>query len=128
MVDTQEFVESRDELLHWIEASMEQLGVKINEGASTAQERIREGIDEHKAFQEQIHRRSSTFETTCLRGKALEDHAPPNEKKTKRNEVETLKQRWDELKKLSAKRYVLLFEFLLYSHCDNLDFNKLEIQ
>uniref|UniRef100_A0A915ENC3 Dystrophin n=1 Tax=Ditylenchus dipsaci TaxID=166011 RepID=A0A915ENC3_9BILA len=76
--DTQMFEEAKNELLQWISAK-----------------RVRDMLNEHKNFHEQIERRKSTFDMLCTKGKSLEDHAPPSEKKTKRKEVEALQQNWE---------------------------------
>lgn len=104
--DAQLYFEARDELLAWVEASVEELKHKPSgaELTTIGGERLRELVEDHKHFQEQITRRRSHLEMTLLRGKALAERAPPHERKPIDAMNEALSQKWEELGNSSLKR------------------------
>jgi hypothetical protein len=69
------FTDSKDDLVRWIDTNI--LLLKENPLEHTTGTRIRELLDEHRAFQEDLSHRSGSFDSTYKKGEALEEHAPP---------------------------------------------------
>lgn len=65
---------------------------------------IRHLLEQHKAIHEQIQSKNNEFITLYQRGKALEDHAPPNERKKLSTATEDLRKKWEELNQNDLKK------------------------
>ena len=92
--------------MRWIDERGKFLREKTVEPSTGDQ--IRGLLEEHKKLQEEIQFRQSSFQTTYRRGEALEEHAPPNERRDLSGQVLALRQKWDELNKNSLKRLDLI--------------------
>ncbi len=76
--ESQLFFDSCDELIQWATATERDLLAEQEE--PTTSERTRELLEQHILHQVEMQSRTSYFELTYQRGKAL-DYAPPAEKR-----------------------------------------------
>lgn len=102
--DSQLYFDSHNELVEWIDASIVQLESQSVDLLTNTGCKIRDLLENHKLFYDQINRRTSVYESTYQRGKLLEDQASSLEKKTIAKANEILKGKWEILNTKSIKQ------------------------
>lgn len=97
------FFDACADLLRWMDEQRRWLKERETERNGTG-ERIREMLEEHRTFVGRMERRADAVEETRTRGKALEEHAPPGEKRTVEERNEELGGRWEEMGRAVVRR------------------------
>lgn len=116
MDESRLFFDTRAELLQWTDNQQQWMREReaVNKAAGTG-ERIREQLAEHRVFMEGIKRRAQAYAEVQHRGQALEEHAPPGEKRQVEEANAELTARWEELTRGALKRQRSLEEALIQS-------------